>query len=210
MSNETLTMLNSRLYPNILVDPRADASRVNEIKEDIVKTEHGLARFMSRYIPKARNLVNKGTYYIKKLGKALGGQYNPVDDSLHINFDQPRSFREESVVHEKMHFYQKVGGALERYWNGLVRNLGILGAMLYRPIIEGGASYLTQLYRGKESQDAYEPYRVAAKEVAQKHGEGVLVNPPKNETKILKIANTFIKGLDKYLQRNPRRAYALA
>ncbi len=207
----SLSSLNSQLYeePRILVESGVDTSRVNEIKEHIVKSEHGLANFMSRYIPQAGRFLNKGTYFIRRLGRRLGGVYNPSDDSLQINPDQSSThFREESVVHEKIHFYQKVGGALEGYWNGLVNNLGLFGAMLYKPIIEGGASYLTQLYRGENSEDAYGPYRAGAREVAHEYGAGVLVNPPKNPSKIMKITGTFVKGMMNYLRSNPRSSYA--
>ncbi len=207
--SETLASLSSQLYePGIVVEPGVDVSRVNEIKNHIVKAEHGLANFMSKYIPQARGFLNKGTYFIKRLGRRLGGVYNPEDDSLQINPDQPSiRFREESTIHEKIHFYQKVGGALEGYWNGLVSNLGSFGAMLYKPIIEGGASYLTQLYRGTESEDAYSLYRAGAKEVAHEHGTGVLVSPPKDARNIMKITNTFVKGMLSYLRRYPQTAY---
>lgn len=205
-------MLTSSLYggPTILVEDGADATRVNEIRNTIVKHENGLANFMSRYIPGARNLVNKGVYYIQRLGRRLGGQYNPATDNLQINVDQKRDFMDESTAHEKIHFYQKVGGALETYWSTLVKNLGYVGAMLYRPIIEGGASYMTQKYRNRESLDAYEHYRAGARAVAEKHGEGVLVNPPRNENKVMQIANTFFNAMMSYMRGNPRRAYALA
>ncbi len=208
--SESLAVLATQLdEPKIVVEPGVDASRVNEIKNNIVKAEHGLAHFMSRYIPNARSFLNKGTYYIKRLGRGLGGIFNPEDDSLQINPDQPSSnFRDESTVHEKIHFYQKVGGALGRYWDGLISNLGDFGAMLYKPIIEGGASYLTQLYRGQKSEDAYSPYRAGAEEVAHKHGAGVLVNPPKDSRKLMQIAGTFIDGMSKYIRKNPRVAYA--
>lgn len=204
-------LLTSNLYgPTILVESGTDASRVNEVHETIVKHENGLARFMSRYVPNVQRFVNKGVYFVQRLGQRLGGQYNPRTDSLQINVDQSANFRDESVAHEKIHFYQKVGGAISTYWNVLTKNLGYLGAMLYRPIIEGGASYLTQLYRGVESRDAYGPYRAGAREVAREYGEGVLVNPPRDENKVLKIANTFFNGMMKYINRNPRLAYSLA
>ena len=71
MSAETFESLKSSLYetPTIVVESGADTSRVNEIKNEIVKTEHGLANFMSRYVPQARRFLNNNPEILDELKK---------------------------------------------------------------------------------------------------------------------------------------------